>query len=382
MTGTSCDGADLALLEVHLASGREKLVKTASRSFPRVLRDRLRQAQTGGIAVPDAAVLNRDYSRWLARFCDEALRSWQIKNRDNVVVSIHGQTIWHAPKQQVSVQLLDPAIVAHVTGCTVAACFRQPDLTRGGEGAPLVPLYHWMRAMGTRYARELPFAIHNVGGIANLTYIARDRSKIVAFDTGPGNALIDLAVELVTRGKQRIDRGGKIAASALDEIEWKKIETLGKAPYFRKRPPKSTGREYFNRRFVKLLPGKSAAIVANATAFTAHTMAKSYVDFILKQGLPLKKVYVAGGGARNPVLVMLFQRELVRLSGQQIEVTVLPDDFAPAQMLEAMAFARLGLEALRGSPVSLSAITGASEDAFGAGIFPGKNFCKLKSLIK
>ena len=110
-------------------------------------------------------------------------------------------------------------------------------------------------------------------------------------------------------------------------------------------------------------------------------MARAYTDFILKKKLVLNGVFVAGGGARNPTLLRLFSRELTRLSGEEIPIGVLPDNFAPAQYLEAMAFAHLGYEALQGNAVSLASVTGAIENAFGAGIFPGKNYRHILKLL-
>ncbi|MBI3557585.1 MAG: anhydro-N-acetylmuramic acid kinase [Deltaproteobacteria bacterium] len=234
-----------------------------------------------------------------------------------------------------------------------------------------------MRANSGSFAKTLPFAIHNIGGIANLTYITRNQRRIIAFDTGPGNALIDMAAERVTNDRMKFDKDGKLAASALQSIDWRTIESLGKHSFFRAPPPKSTGRELFSAAFLRRIPGRGPALVANATALTAHTMAKAHVEFILKKGRVLNGIFAAGGGARNPTLLRLFSREIARLSGEEIPIGVLPDTFAPAQYLEAMAFARLGYEALKGNAVSMAIVTGAVEDAFGAGIFPGENYRRI-----
>lgn len=383
MTGTSCDGADLAVLRIT-ASRNGKVKETAlhfgGARFPHPLRTRLRQAQAGKLSIVASALLTRDYSRWLAKLCDRLISRWKI-SRSKILIAVHGQTVWHAPESSISVQLLDPSIIASVTNCTVTAAFRQPDLARGGEGAPLVPFYHWVRCTTGEVAKLLPFSIHNVGGIANLTYVTKNESHVVAFDTGPGNALIDMATEKVTHGKLHFDKDGKIAASARSLIEWRKIWKLGALPFFRKAPPKSTGRELFNKEFLSRIPGSGAALVANATAFTAHSMAAAYSKFVLKSGRELNGVFIAGGGAQNPELIRLFSRELARLTGEEIPVSPLPKEIADPQFLEAMAFARLGFEAIRGNPVSLASVTGASENAIGAGIFPGKNYKTLLNAL-
>lgn len=379
MTGTSCDGADLALLRLERRGNgwSESLLRCASRKIPSPLRAGLREAQKGDLGIRRTASLTRDYSRWIARFCDQVIRSWRI-NPENLLLAIHGQTVWHEPPK-FSVQLLDPAIPANETSCTVTYGFRQPDLARGGQGAPLVPYYHWLRAHGGSFSKALPFAVHNVGGIANLTAVTHRREDMLAFDTGPGNALIDLAVEKISRGRIRFDAGGRIASEAYNTVNWKKIERLAAHPFFRKKPPKSTGRELFNEEFLRRIPGRGPALVANATAFTAHTMARAYVDFVFPKLGRLKCIFMAGGGAHNPTLMLFLFHELARLARfeQKIPVLPLPVAFAPPQYLEAMAFARLGFEALQGNPVSLAKITGASEDAYGAGIIPGANFGAL-----
>ena len=381
MTGTSCDGADLALLE--LTRGRsgwtERLARTASQSFPPALRARLRKAQRGKMSIRDTALLTRDYSEWIAGLCDRKLRAWK-QNRSSCLIAAHGQTVWHEPENRVSVQLLDAAVVVARTGCTVAACFRQPDLAHGGEGAPLVPYYHWLRAT-TTHARLLPFAVHNVGGIANLTYVSAERDEVIAFDTGPGNALIDLATERATRGAQTFDRAGRLGASAASSIDWAAIRRLCARGYYAKRPPKSTGRELFNEAYLKKIPGHGTTRIANATALTAYSMAKAYANFVLKGPRKVNAVFIAGGGARNPFLLSLFERELARLAGRSIPVAALPPDFAPSQFIEAMAFARLGFEALGGRPVSLRSVTGSRADALGAGLFPGPNYARLSKLV-
>jgi anhydro-N-acetylmuramic acid kinase len=386
MTGTSCDGADAALLEFRKEGGawKETLKQVASKKFPSELRTRLRKAQKGGLNIPQAAKLTQDYSIWLGKFCDALLKSWHT-DRAQTLIALHGQTVWHEPQNKkipmgFSVQLLDPSIVAYFTRCTVTASFRQPDLARAGHGAPLLPYYHWLRA-STEFEKDLPIAVQNIGGIANLTYVDKDESKVIAFDTGPANALIDLATEAHTRGKMLYDRGGKIAAQNLSAIKWREIEKLGREPYFVATPPKSTGRELFNESYLRKIPGTGAAKIANATALTAHTMAKAYVDFVLTEKRKLRKIYVAGGGALNPTLLLLFAHELRRLGGIDIPIEVLPKEFAPSQYLEAMGFARFGFEAIQGKPVSLAVVTGAKENAIGAGIFPSQNYQKLLKLL-
>lgn len=368
MTGTSCDGADCAILRLtqDKKGWHEKLIATASTSFPIALRKKLRDAQSGKITIRESSFLTREYSQWLGKVCARVLQKFHLSNRKNVLVAVHGQTLWHEPP--ISIQILDPALVSHYTRCTVVSGFRQSDLALGGQGAPLVPLYHWLRTMSSLYRHLVPFAIHNIGGISNLTIVSRSLANVVGFDTGPGNALIDLAVESATNGQQFFDNNGLIAGQNLAKVNWKAIEHLGNHSYFRKQPPKSTGRELFNHEFLSKLEGRGSVRVANATAFTAHTMARAYRDFIFKVGKSLNAIFVAGGGAKNKTLLQLFSRELARLTRREILVTLLPAQYAPVAYLEAMAFARLGVEALCGNRISLSSVTGAHRDSFGANI--------------
>lgn len=387
MTGTSCDGLDAAALKIEFSGNRvtqETLESRFSAKFPSSLRRRLREAQKDRLSISAAAELTRDYSLWIGACCSRFLRQARIPVR-KAAVAVHGQTVWHQPPRGTStgfsVQLADPAVVAHACGCTITAFFRQPDLARGGQGAPLVPYYHWLRARSAGFSDLFPFAIHNVGGVANLTYLTHDPRDLIAFDSGPGNALIDLAVERSASGRKHFDAGGKIAAAALETVDWRAIDRLGKHPYFRRKPPKSTGRELFDEAFLARFKARGPALVATATAFTAHTMALAYADHIVRRAHVPGVIFVAGGGAKNQTLVRLFSRELRRLTGKTIAVRQLPATFAPPAYLEAMAFARLGFEALFGRPVSLRAVTGASEDAYGAGIFPGRNFATILKIL-
>jgi len=381
MTGTSCDGADFALMSYSRKLG-ERLIATASIRFPSKLRLRLRNAQKGLIQVRECALLTRDYSRWLGDACNQVLKQHLPSTKSLVFIAAHGQTIWHMPEESVSVQLCDAATLVTITGKTVVFGFRQPDLAAGGQGAPLVPYYHWLRATELqRFKEQLPFAIHNIGGIANVTYLSKKLEDVVAFDTGPGNALIDLATEQATKGKIKFDRNGLFARQNEDQIDWAKIKKLVQTPFFKSSPPKSTGRELFSEIYLrKNIPGKGKALIANATALTAYSMAQAYEKFLL----PHKKVnvvYIAGGGALNKYLLDLFQRTLSELAKKEIQVAVLPQDFAPAQHLEAMAFARLGAEALLGRPVSLPSVTGARTKAYGVGVFCGPNYETLSNRL-
>lgn len=383
MTGTSCDGADLALSSFTLDANQvhENLLYTSSKSFPTALRSKLRTGQRGLLSLQELGELNVHYSKWLASVCVDFLKKHRHSQKWLTLLCVHGQTLWHDVERRFSFQLLEPAILAFATGLSVFSSFRQSDMARGGEGAPLVPLYNWLHAHGIGWEKRIPFSIHNIGGIANLTIITPKLKDLCAFDTGPGNALMDLATEKFTQETQAYDRNGKIAQTALNSINQEKLEQLLLTqPYFSAKPPKSTGRELFNESFLKYIPGKGAAMVANATAFTALSIVDAYQRFILKK-YPLKEIFFSGGGASNPTLLHLIKKYGSEKWKRDIPCTPLPASFAPPAYLEAMAFGRLGLEAFLGNPVSITSVTGARENGLGISLFTGKNYLKLVQFL-
>lgn len=383
MTGTSCDGADLAVLCLKKTKGRwtEKLVYTLSKSYPTALRAKLREAQKDKLPMSAVAEVQKEYSEWIGALCKGVLTKRKIPTK-LAVIGVHGQTVWHKPpaknKRGYTVQLVDPAIVAFITGVTVTSQFRQPDMARFGQGAPLVPYYHWLRASSELKA-QVPLVMINIGGISNLTFVPASKGGILAFDCGPGNAMIDLATEAYTKGRWLFDKNGAIGASAEPKIDWVKVRKITNESYYKAKPPKSTGRELFNEKYLKKIPGTGDIRVANATALTASALAKAMKDF-----LPFKKIkaiYVCGGGAKNPFLLKLVQKEFRQHTGLATRVLALPPNVAPPQYIEAMAFARLGFESLLAGSASLSTVTGASSENFGAGIFPGPNFSALLNAL-
>lgn len=383
MTGTSCDGADLAVLKLSESGGtwKELLFGTLSKNYPAPLRTALRLAQKDKLPMSQVAEVQVQYSEWIADLCKDAIRRFKIP-ASSVVFGVHGQTIWHKPpsgrKRGYSIQLVDPAIIAHETNATTVSQFRQPDLSRFGQGAPLVPYYHWLRASSV-LSSSLPLVLINIGGISNLTFVPRSKDKILAFDCGPGNALIDLAVERFTKGRKLFDSGGVIGSLAAETIQWEKIRKITSERYYKANPPKSTGRELFNEKYLGKIPGKDAALISNATALTAAAVAQSIKDFLPHKNI--RFAYVCGGGAKNPFLLKLLQKELQRQLGHFVSVAPLPEKVAPPQYVEAMAFARLGFESLLSNTSSLKVVTGAKTDNFGAAIFPGANFRKLMHAI-
>jgi anhydro-N-acetylmuramic acid kinase len=263
-------------------------------------------------------------------------------------------------------------VIAERLGLTTVADFRPRDIAAGGHGAPLSS---WVDALlfgDHRLAR----AVQNIGGIANVTWLppGGQWEATLAFDTGPGNALIDHAVWRLTNGAQRYDLDGKLAASGrVDDVLL--AELLGH-PYFREQPPKSTGRELFGAQMVDPLIERTRAkgsapanLVATLTAFTAHSIADQYRRFL--PGRP-DEVVIGGGGSRNPTLM--------RLLGELLDPARirLHEEFGlPSLGREAIYFAVMGHEALHGRPNTLPSCTGASHPVVMGKLVPGNNYRAL-----
>ncbi len=384
MTGTSCDAADAVCVNFSKKGSfvSEKLVFSFSTKFPKQLRKKILALQTGKENFITMLKTEQEYSAWIAAICIKLLRKYRL-SPFKTAIAVHGQTLWHAPtgKNPFSLQILNPNILSSKTGCVVISNFRQTDIALGGQGAPLVPLYYCMRAKSLNLKNRLPFSIHNIGGIANLAIVTNDFNRCLAFDTGPGNTLIDMATDRFTKGKLNYDKNGQIAQKHIDQVDVNKIKNLAMSKYFLKKPPKSTGKEMFNQDFLKKFKSKSGRLIAETTAFTAYTMALSYQKYVFPKFKNLKEIRLAGGGARNLTLVALFKKYLAMLSKRRISILTIESSFAPAQFLESIAFARLGWEALHAKPTSLASVTGAKKNAVGVRITTSENFLKIMNQI-
>jgi anhydro-N-acetylmuramic acid kinase len=256
------------------------------------------------------------------------------------IIGFHGQTVLHRPESRLTVQIGDGHELAHRLGIPVAFDFRAPDVAAGGHGAPLVPVFH--RALTEAAGLELPAVILNLGGVANLTYLAERGADPLAWDTGPGNALLDDL--MLKRTGAAMDRDGRTAASG--RVHEAALRRLLAHPYFEQPPPKSLDRNAFSGESVEELPLADAA--ATLVAFTAETIAHA-----LRQvpGRP-KRLIAAGGGTKNPVLMA----EIARRTGLAIE----PAEGLgwSADAMEAQAFAYLAVRSRAGLPLTFPTTTG------------------------
>jgi len=347
MSGTSCDGASAAL--VRIRGRRLELVAHQTLRYPRELTQRLLNAST--LSTAQISSLNVELGDMLARSARRLLRTARVPPRRVAVIGSHGHTVYHGPRdcRPSTLQLGEPSVIAATTGIPVVANFRMRDLAAGGEGAPLVPFFDEFF-----FGRGPVRALQNIGGIANVTVVGR-RIQTVAFDTGPGNCLMDLVAQRLSRGRLPYDRAGRLAARG--RIDPQAIRRLWAHPYFRLPPPKSAGRELFNEALLRRIFGARVSrhprdVLATVTCFTAHAIAESYRRF-----LPVAptEVIVSGGGAHNRTLMRHLRQRLA-----PIPVTTIAAFGLPVQAKEPAAFAFLALRALRRRINHLPRTTGAS----------------------
>ncbi len=353
MSGTSHDGVDAALVE--FSSGPPRLVRHTHSPYPGALRERISSAFEG--TAEEVCRLNFALGESFARAALRCLREAGVEPSEVEAVASHGQTIFHIPPSKSrpgsTLQVGEPAVIAARTGIRVVSDFRAADMALGGQGAPLVPFADYIL-----FRKKAPCCVQNIGGIANVTAVARKLDDVYAFDTGPGNSLMDGAMKALF-GKP-FDRGGRTAGRGRPDAGL--LRKLLRHPYFRKRPPKSTGRETFGRGMLETLLSSSKKtrpedLMATLAHLTALSIKDAYACFVFPEH-DVREVILAGGGARNAYLVGLLREELA-----PVKVSLIDEYGIPAEAKEAMSFAILANETLRGRPSSLPRVTGASRAA-------------------
>jgi anhydro-N-acetylmuramic acid kinase len=352
MSGTSLDGVDVALVETD-GERIGRLGPTGYRPYSDEERTFLHGALADALQVEartDRPGRSRAAEEIVTRLHAEAVESFLgdcgIAPDAIDVVGFHGQTVLHRPESRLTVQLGDGAALARRIGIPVIYDLRAADMERGGQGAPLVPVFH--RALAEMAGLERPLAVLNLGGVANVTFVGPGE-RLVAFDAGPGNALIDDWMR--ERTGRVFDEDGSHAARGQPDEEL--LAWLLQHPFFRKPPPKSLDRNWFSHRFVGHHTVEDGA--ATLTAFTARAVARA-LDFAPERP---RHWIAAGGGTRN--------RELVRLIARHVEAEVIPaDDIGwSSAFLEAQAFAYLAVRSLRGLPLTYPSTTGVPEPTTG-----------------
>jgi anhydro-N-acetylmuramic acid kinase len=371
MSGTSADGIDVALARI---SGRPpkltvKLEGHHHAAFPApVRRGILRLANGSPTTAAEISQLNFLLGEEFARAAISACKSWRVPLRKVSLIGSHGQTIYHQgapspflnyPCLSSTLQIGEPSIIAERTGVTTIADFRPADMAAGGQGAPLVPFVDYLLY---RHPTRTRVAL-NIGGIANVTVIpARAKPKdVFAFDTGPGNMIVDALVEQFTGGRSHYDKDSRMALRG--RLLPKLLTELMDDPYLQKQPPKTAGREQFGQSctqkilsWAKQRRAKPEDVVRTATIFTSLSIANAFQQFILPR-TPVDEVIVSGGGARNSLMMVYLAAILglpVIFSG---ELGIKPE------AKEALAFAVLAYECYHSRANNLPSATGANHPA-------------------
>lgn len=383
MSGTSLDGVDAALVRISPSSQlgydiNDKLrVKTETLStivypYDTALRSQLNTIiEEQNISIPELCQLNFKLGELYAEAAIEVSRSFGISISQVDLIGSHGQTIYHIPRNdaenhnliQSTLQIGEASIIAQRTGITTISDFRPRDIAAGGEGAPLISFSDVNLLSSNRETR----LVQNIGGLGNVTVLPHNAPPY-AFDTGPGNTLIDH----ISRDyyDKDFDEDGAIAATGTIYEDWVD-NVINDEPYFSLLPPKSTGRELFNQKYIfnilnKFPLEKPEDIMANFTALTAKTIAKAYKDFVLHCHLPAC-IILGGGGARNIFMVELLDSYLDRM----IPIKSHEDFGIPDKFKEAIGFALLAYASYLAIPNNVPSCTGASENVILGKIIPG-----------
>jgi len=379
ISGTSVDGIDAAVVEIH---GAPPHLFAALRSFTFVPFSAGQRQQIFALFDPqtsrvnDICQMNFLIGEWFAAAARQAIADAGLQPADLAAIASHGQTIYHCMEPNTPIrstlQIGEAAVIAERTGITTVADFRVADIAAGGQGAPMVSYVDWLLYRHAQKTRGL----QNIGGIGNVTYLPAgdDAQGTLSFDTGPGNMIIDYMAQRLTNGEKTFDQDGRLAAQG--RVSETLLAALMGHPYFSQPLPKTAGREQFGAFFAEQVLEQGhqlgldgADVIATVTTFTAASIADSYRRFLPK--MP-DEVIVGGGGASNPVLLDMLRHEL-----------------APAQVLrqedlgfssdakEAMAFAILAYETLHGRPGNLPSCTFARQPVVLGKVVPGANFTNL-----
>ena len=372
MSGTSLDGIDVAILDIEGGSPPGWNV-VAFKAFE--LQPEQRHEIHEAIHHGDAQALCRLHARigeWFAQAVIDTCETSKIDIDSLDLIGSHGQTIWHEPptksERGATLQLGDPATIAERTGVDVVSDFRTRDVAAGGEGAPLVP---WVdRFLFSKPQRTR--VLQNIGGMANLTWVPPRGSAepVLAFDTGPGNALMNVAVEIATDHAEHYDIDGQRAARG--NVDETVLNELLAHPYFQRKPPKSTGRELFGRPFVDELLERhphlrkdTDALVATLTSMTARSIANAINEWVAPKGVD--EIVLTGGGARNPTLVDQIRRFVAPIPVHTGDVLGVDPDAK-----DAVAFAVLAWAHVMRMPANEIAATGAAGPRVLGSFTPGK----------
>ena len=357
MSGTSADGIDAAVVRVRGSGVRTRAEIIACVAVPYPAQDRqelfaLFSTSTG--TVERTCAFNFRLGTLFAQAAAAAIAAAHL-------IASPGQTVYHIPPHAdgrgSTLQIGEAAVVAERLGIPVVSDFRVRDMAAGGQGAPLVTYADYLLFRDEQRAR----AVQNLGGIGNVTYLPRGGGidTVLAFDTGPGNMVINGVVELISGGTLEFDHDGVLAAAGRPDAAL--VETLLADPYFSSPPPKTTGREKFGQGYATALLATArqrglsdADVVATATRLTVESIARAYRAFLVPRG-GVDDVMLGGGGSHNPVL-----REWLAQALRPAQVRTTDEWGIASRAKEAVAFAILANETVAGNPSNVPSATGAT----------------------
>ena len=399
MSGTSADGIDSALVKISGAPPnlKIKLLGHVKQNFPPSIRKEiLRVAEQNPLTPGEFSQLHARLGQTYAEAALNACKKIKISPGKVALIGNHGQTIFHqgqpinflGAKTASTLQIGDGSTIASLTGITTVSDFRPADIALGGQGAPLVPYLDYLLWRD----KKLGSVALNIGGIANLTVIPANAkpTDVFAFDTGPGNMLIDALIQHFTDGRQRYDKNAQLASQG--KLVPQALQTLLNDPYLRQKPPKSTGREYFGASYTqKILAlgrqhhAKPNDLIRTAAIFTALSIVDGLHRFVLPK-TKIHQLIVSGGGAKNPLLMAQLTALLAPTDTPAIRsfpvgarhavpaspssrtkpnIAVFPSERLgiPVEAKEALAFAVLAYETFHQRPSNLPSATGATKPA-------------------
>lgn len=358
MSGTSLDGIDVAVVDI--SRGNVSVVAHGTAPYSKAVRQAILSITNAEAHIARVsrlhALLGELYAAAVATVC----RDSGVPLDSVELIGCHGQTVFHegagvkflGRKVASTLQIGDGSVIAERTGIPVVSDFRTRDIAAGGQGAPLVPYVDYLLF---RHRRRGRVAL-NIGGIANVTAIPPSArpEDVLAFDTGPGNMVVDALVSELSGGKSRFDRGGRIAARG--RLNQPLLEALLRDPYFRRRPPKTAGREQFGKEFVERLIGSGLPLedlITTATALTAAAISVG-IDRFVHPRMKVDELIASGGGVHNPQMMAYLAAFLPNVAIRT------SDEFAiDVDGKEAIAFAILAYETWRKRPSNLPSATGA-----------------------
>ncbi len=381
MSGTSADGIDACLCKIQGVgeTTRAEILHLTSVQYPSSV-ETLLTSEISNLNIEQIARLNFFIGKIFAEAAVKCILAAGYNASQIDAIASHGQTLVHLPTADASDPILVPAtlqvgdisVIAQRTGILTIGDFRPADMAQGGQGAPLVPYADFLLFRDPKIGR----IIQNIGGIANLTYLPPNctQKDVIAFDTGPGNMVIDAVVNMLTQGKYSMDTDGGFATSG--NVNQKLLSHLLNDPYFAIKPPKTTGREMFGVKYARqilniyedytdalLIPKDRrkhiCSLVATVSELTVRTIIESYKSWILPKG-PIHEVILGGGGAQNPYLCERLNSGLQKID-PNIRVLTHENFGIPNKAKECLAFAVLGNNFLGHVPNNMPSATGAEK---------------------